>query len=88
MASMGLDFKAPKKTDKKQWQKVELLYKHGFTYHSCGCCGPGLRPAELRDVEGFLKNNLPESQGNRLLQRIATARTRQNSRGGKKVRNN
>ncbi|HZS06956.1 MAG TPA: hypothetical protein VFD58_19125 [Blastocatellia bacterium] len=73
MADLGLDFKAPKKMDVKQWQKVEILYNHGFTYHSCGCCGPGLRPAELRDVEAFLHDKLPESDGEKLLKKIERA---------------
>src|SRR5262245_61317298 len=55
MADMGLDFKAPRRSNVKQWKKVEVLFRHGFTYHSCGCCGPGLRPAELREVADFLK---------------------------------
>ncbi len=77
MVDMGLDFKAPKQKDVKQWQKVQLLYSHGFTFHSCGCCGPGLRPAELKDVEAFLANTLPRSAGEALLAKInAYARTR------------
>jgi hypothetical protein len=70
---MGLDFKAPPERDVKQWKKVELLFQHGFTFHSCGCCGPGLRPAELRDVESFLADNLPQSSGEKLVRRIARA---------------
>ncbi len=55
MKDMGHDFHAPKKNDKKQWRKVELLYEHGFTYHSCGCGGPGYRPAKLSEVADFIK---------------------------------
>lgn len=54
LKDMGLDFKAPKQTDVKQWQKVALLYARGFTNHSCGCAGPGDRPATLREVAPFL----------------------------------
>lgn len=73
MRSMGLDFKAPPQDDVKQWKKVEILFQHGFTFHSCGCCGPGLRPAELRDVQEFLADNLPQSDGEKLLAKIAGA---------------
>lgn len=69
MVSMGLDFKAPKKDDVRQWQKVQTLYSHGFTFHSCGC-GPGLRPAELRDVAAFLRDSLPRTAGEALLRTI------------------
>ncbi len=55
MENMGLDFKAPKQTDVEQWQKVELLFGRGYAYHSCGCSGPGPRPACLKDVPAFLE---------------------------------
>lgn len=70
MASMGHDFKPPKQNDIKQWQKVEILYQHGFAFHSCGCCGPGFRPAELRDVEEFLQGQKSPSEGEQLLAKI------------------
>jgi DNA-directed RNA polymerase subunit RPC12/RpoP len=54
MANMGMDFKAPRQTDVKQWRKAELLYAHGFNFSSCGCNGPGPRPAALREVPSFL----------------------------------
>lgn len=30
--NFGRHFKAPKKTDKKQWQKVTFLFEHGFSF--------------------------------------------------------
>jgi len=30
--NFGRHFKAPKKTDKKQWQKIKFLYDHGFRF--------------------------------------------------------
>ncbi len=71
MYDMGMDFKAPKQSDIKQWKKVEILFQNGFTYHSCGCCGPGLRPAQLNQVEEFLAGNLEKSEGEKLLVLIA-----------------
>ncbi|GGI85562.1 hypothetical protein [Shewanella gelidii] len=29
----GRHFKAPKKSDKKQWEKVKFLHEHGFRFH-------------------------------------------------------
>lgn len=67
---MGLDFKAPPQDDVRQWEKVRLLAAYGFRYFSCGCSGPGPRPADLRDVEAFLRDRIPKSEGERLLVRI------------------
>lgn len=80
MVDLGLDFKTPKQTDLKQWKKVQILYQHGFTYHSCGCCGPGLRPDELSQVEEFLKGNLKKSEGENLLELIAKKSQKRNLR--------
>ncbi len=71
MADMGFDFKAPKMNDIKQWEKVRLLFQHGYNFYSCGCCGPGLRPDLLREVEGFLASNKSLSDGETLLKKIA-----------------
>jgi len=30
--NFGRHFKAPKKTDKKQWEKIRFLFKHGFRF--------------------------------------------------------
>lgn len=70
MADMGKDFKAPKLRDTRQWRKVEMLFLHGYTYHSCGGGGPGYRPRTLREVPGFLDSNQPGSGGAALLRRI------------------
>ncbi len=52
--NMGLDFRAPRQTDVEQWRKVELLFQNGINFSSCGCGGPGFRPARLREVPNFL----------------------------------
>jgi hypothetical protein len=67
---MGLDFKAPPHGDVAQWEKVRILAAHGIRFFSCGCGGPGPRPEDLRDVEAFLRDALPRSEGERLLARI------------------
>src|SRR3954453_22868801 len=74
MHDMGMDFKAPPKQDVRQWKKVELLFAHGFTFHSCGCCGPGLMPAELREVQAFLDEKLAKTEAQRLLETIRNRR--------------
>ena len=67
MHCMGFDFEAPKKSDIKQWAKVALLYRHGFAYHSCGCCGPGYRPECLKEVETFIHESTSMSEAEKLL---------------------
>ncbi|MFD0588732.1 hypothetical protein ACFQZE_12095 [Paenibacillus sp. GCM10027627] len=72
MKDMGHDFQAPRQIDKKQWAKVQLLYQNGFTYHSCGCGGPGHRPAKLSEVEEFISSNKSfSSPGEQLLQKLS-----------------
>ena len=55
---MGRAFKAPKKTDVEQWEKVEALWRAGFRF------SPNTRwrevkpyPERLRDVANFVANN-------------------------------
>jgi hypothetical protein len=70
MHDMGMDFEAPRRADVRQWRKVEVLFAHGVTFHSCGC-GPGLRPVALREVGPFLADRRARSEGERLLERFA-----------------
>ena len=53
MHNMGLDFKAPRQHETTQWEKVRLLFAHGYRWSSCGC-GPGFTVATLKDVQPFL----------------------------------
>ena len=71
MTAMGLDFKAPRRRDRKQWIKVKALAEHGFTYSSCGCGGPGYRPARLNQLGSFFLNQPPRSPGEALLREFA-----------------
>lgn len=70
MAEMGHDFKAPKQADLDQWEKVRILHAHGFSFHSCGCCGPGYRPTELAEVFDFVESKRSKSDGELQLQQI------------------
>jgi hypothetical protein len=70
MADMGHDFKAPKQSAADQWEKIRILYEHGFAFQSCGCCGPGYRPTELEEVYEFIEGHRPKSEGELLLKRF------------------
>jgi tRNA(Ile2) C34 agmatinyltransferase TiaS len=59
MSWMGRAFKAPKKTDTEQWRKVERLWSAGFRFHpNTGWRDVEPYPDRLRDVEGFIRQNL------------------------------
>lgn len=45
MIDAGRDFRAPKKGDRNSWSVVIKLLASGARYDSCGCTGPGYRPA-------------------------------------------
>lgn len=46
MIDFGHDFKAPRKRN-NQWRKLKILHDKGIHFNSCGCSGPGWRPATL-----------------------------------------
>jgi hypothetical protein len=54
MLDLGRDFKAPRRADRRQWRKVEVLAGAGITFDSCGCSGPGPRPRTLADARSQL----------------------------------
>ena len=65
MADMGMDFKAPKKTDLQAWKHLKNLFQVGIAFHSCGCTGPGYVPrdnAELIAHFEEIKQNYLENQ--------------------------
>lgn len=62
MKDMGLDFKAPRQTDREQWKKVELLFANGYKFSSCGCNGPGPRPARPKEVAAFVEEQKWEAR--------------------------
>ena len=52
---MGRTFKAPRRGDVEQWEKVQTLYAHGFRFFSDDSYPDAARlPARLREVEGFI----------------------------------
>lgn len=69
MATMGLDFRAPKQRDKKAWKIIEELYNNNIIFHSCGCNGPGYRPRKKWSLLDFLKKTIKRSEGEVLVER-------------------
>ncbi len=74
MVDMGLDFQPPPTDDVVRWQVVAFLYGQGFTFHSCGCGGPGYRPSRWADVPAFVESHRRRSAGEILAGRFAARR--------------
>lgn len=55
MADLGLDFWPPPTSACKKWAAVASLWRTGTTFHSCGCRGPGWRPATRPALLAFLQ---------------------------------
>jgi hypothetical protein len=71
MFSMGRDFKAPRRSAMKQWEKVRQLRVAGIAFESCGCVGPGYRPGSLREVASFIEQHeVRKSKGRQLANRF------------------
>ncbi len=58
MADLGLDFRAPPMSARKRWETIASLWRAGITFHSCGCGGPGWRPATPTALRAFLETRL------------------------------
>lgn len=57
MADLGLDFKAPKKNQVKEWDIIKGLHKSGKTFYSCGCDGIGYIPKNKDAYKDYLIKN-------------------------------
>ena len=83
MVRMGKFFKPPRRADKKQWEKVRALYRHGFIFSSYGS-RPGYRPRTKREMPEFLEKMRRQrrmSPGERLLAKMeADSRPRSSKR--------
>jgi hypothetical protein len=55
---MGRSFRAPKKSNRDQWKKVELLWKNGFRFFSYRRY-PDAEPlpSKLSEVAEFIRRN-------------------------------
>jgi len=79
MSDMGLDFRAPRKTDIVAWKILEILAQNGFTFHGCGCWVGFKPPRTLREVPKWLEVHRPKSKGKKFPDKIdknAKARNR------------
>jgi hypothetical protein len=74
MADMGLDFKAPPKSDTEAWEILRALYEQGFTFHSCGCSVGFAPPRTLREVPEWLERHRKRSDAEKLLERFEARR--------------
>jgi len=70
MTDMGLDFKAPRKSDIEAWKILEILAQNGFTFHGCGCYVGFKPPRTLQEVPQWLEEHRRKSEGERILDKI------------------
>jgi hypothetical protein len=70
MVDMGLDFKAPPKSDHEVWEILEALYKNGFTFNGCGCYVGFTPPRSLREVPDWLEKHRSRSEAESLLKKF------------------
>ncbi len=54
-SEMGRYFRAPKRTDVKQWRKIQLLWIAGYRFNGRSK-GPPF-PARVSEVEAFIRDN-------------------------------
>jgi hypothetical protein len=74
MANMGLDFRAPKKTEVEAWKVLDFLYERNFAFRGCGCDAGGyIPPKRVRDIPAFLDAH---HRGRRLPKKKRYARRR------------
>jgi len=70
MTDMGLDFKAPRKSDVEAWKILATLAQNGFTFHGCGCDVGFVPPRTLGEVPRWLQAHRRKSKGEKLLDKI------------------
>jgi hypothetical protein len=81
MVSMGRNFKAPKRTDIKQWRLIQLLNEAGFFYPPRKCVF-GNPPVSPNQVPAFLERcRQNASKGSRLAARYLKVRKRKKQPG-------
>jgi DNA-directed RNA polymerase subunit RPC12/RpoP len=69
MHDMGINFKAPRQSDVKQWHKVERLHRAGFRFSGYTFFGKR-PPCRLNQVEDYIEDHRPKAKGEQLLDQI------------------
>ena len=59
---LGRHFKAPRRNDLKQWQKVERLFQHGYVFDYNRSDYYVRLPKRLNEVDAFLEANEREKR--------------------------
>jgi len=70
MVDMGPFFKAPRQGDLRAWQRLQELFRAGFNYYECDCCGPNLDCRDLAEAQAWVRGALPAGEARELLGRI------------------
>lgn len=88
MLLLGRDFHAPRRDDRRQWRKIEMIVAAGARafddrrrtdgppFDSCGCSGPGPRPANLADAKTQLRRRRADRRAPAHKPRVRIARSR------------
>jgi hypothetical protein len=59
MADLGLDFKPPRSSATRAWERLRALYRMGDrAWYTCGCNGPGYIPINQTDHAAYLRERL------------------------------
>jgi hypothetical protein len=58
MADLGMDFKPPRSSAIRTWQRLQAMYRIGRTWQTCGCDGPGYIPINQTDYAAYLRSCL------------------------------
>jgi hypothetical protein len=76
MVDMGLDFKAPRRSDLEAWEILRVLHENGFAFHGCGCDAGGVVPPRtLRELSEWLEKHQHTTEAEKVLQRFEAKAT-------------
>jgi hypothetical protein len=56
MADLGLDFKPPRSSATRVWERIQAAHRLGHHWHTCGCDGPGFVPATGPELIAYLNS--------------------------------
>ena len=55
MSNLGLDLKIPPHRDTAAWKALQVVFRLGHPFFTCGCDGPGWIPRSTRDLRNYLE---------------------------------